>query len=89
MKVLHKSNRKKSIVKRFSLLNFSFEINYSNIIEDRTIVFTLLFQRKYKKEKELFISNRIFGIAHQVIDQRNRLSTHSRKQILKQVNYGE
>lgn len=88
MKLLQQANRKKTIVKRFSLWNFSFEINYSTTIEDKTRVFTLLFQKKYKKETELIITNHIFGIAHQVIDHRNRLWTHFRKQILKQVNYG-
>ena len=89
MKILQQIPNAKSIVKRFSVMNYSFEINYIKDKEKNTSVFTLLLERNYKEKEDFFVLRKSYAIAHQIINQRNRISTHYRKQLLKQVNDGE
>ncbi len=60
-------------------------ITYSVDKECNSKGLSLLYEKTYKQNKENYLIRRWYGIASQRVGAINRLSTHKRKQVLKEV----
>lgn len=75
----------KSFVKRFSLKNYYIEFNLKLDRKNSARILFILIEKKYRENQEDYIKRIGYGLEHQLINKRNKITTHTRKQILKKT----
>lgn len=90
MNTLQKNNLDiKTFSKGFSIKNYHFEFRFRRDKQNSVKTFFVFIEKGYQKEQQEFISKIGYGLEHQTINNRNKITAHTRKQILKKTGYGE
>ncbi|MBT2621196.1 MULTISPECIES: hypothetical protein [Chryseobacterium] len=75
----------RSYIKGISIRNYSFGFILKSDKKNCIRSFFIFIEKEYEKEQEKFIRKIGYGIEHQLINDRNRIKAHRRKQILKKL----
>lgn len=85
MNMLLQKLNAKSFIKDFSFKNYSIEFNLKSDGKNSALSLFILLEKKYRKNQEDYIKRTACGIKYQRINGRNKITTHTRKQILKKA----
>lgn len=75
----------KTFTKGFSINNYHFEFKFRSDKKNGIKTFFIFIEKGYQKEKEEYITKVGYGLEHQLINDRNKITAHTRKQILKKT----